>query len=121
MCENCGINHETSELEDKDAFDAFVGRLAGMISVTDRMAEYRTEPDVTLTGDPEFGENWKLAVAKLGGTSDVNKVYEVGEMWIVNTYRGDVLTESIVVESIEPQSTQKVAEAFATHRYDYQV
>lgn len=73
MCSNCGINHETNELEDQDAFNAFLDRLFGDIepeAPTNFMEEYRTEPDVTLSGD-----SWKIEVAKKGGTSDGTLTY----------------------------------------------
>ena len=119
MCENCGINHETNELEDQDAFDAFLERLFGDVPEEpqqDFMEEYRTEPDVTLSG-----EDWKIAVAKMGGTSDLNKVYESGEEWIINVYEDDVLTDSMVVDAVTEKSTQQVVNEFAAHMFGYEV
>lgn len=116
MCEHCGINHETNELEDQDAFNAFLDQLFGAEApeVTNYMDEYRTEPDVTLSGD-----SWKIEVAKNGGTSDVNKSYEPGEEWIINVYEDDVLTDSMVVNAVFAKTTQQVANEFATHMFGY--
>ena len=119
MCTNCGINHETSELEDQDAFDAFLNRAFSVPEVRDYMAEYRTEPDVTLTG-PFNGGEWRVEVAKLGGTSDVDKLYEVGEVWIVNVYTEDQLDQSAAIEASKPISTRQVAEEFAEFRFGYE-
>lgn len=118
MCENCGINHETNELENQDALNAFLDQLFGAASadVTNYMDEYRTEPDVTVTG-----EYWKIDVAKSGGTSDVNKAYEPGEEWIINVYEDDVLTDSMVVDAVSPKTTQQVANEFAGHLFGYEV
>lgn len=117
MCDNCGINHETNELENQDAFDAFLDRLFGdMPEVTNYMDEYRTTPDVTVSGD-----FWKIDVAKNGGTSDVTKVYESGEEWIINVYEDDVLTDSMVVDAVSPKTTQQVANEFAGHLFGYEV
>lgn len=118
MCSNCGINHETNVLEDQDAFDAFLDRLFSDIEqpeIQDFMDEYRTAPDVTVTGD-----DWSVAVAKQGGTSDVNREYESGEQWIINVYEDDVLTDSMVVDAVSPKSTQQVANEFAGHLFGYE-
>lgn len=119
MCENCGINHDTNELEDQDTFNAFLEGLFGDIpaeEMTDYMVEYRTEPDVTLTGD-----YWKVAVAKQGGTSDVNQAYEPGESWIINVYEDDTLTDSMVVDAVTSKTTQQVVNEFAAHMFGYEV
>lgn len=119
MCSNCGINHETNVLEDQDAFDAFLDRLFGDIepeAPTNFMEEYRTEPDVTLTGD-----FWKVEVAKNGGTSDVDKSYEPGEEWIINVYEDDVLTDSLLVDAVSAKTTRQVANDFAGHLFGYEV
>lgn len=118
MCANCGINHDTNELEDQDAFDAFLGRLFGDIEPevpTDFMEEYRTSPDVTVSGD-----FWKIDVAKKGGTTDVGKLYEPGEEWIINVYEDDVLTDSMVVDAVSAKTTQQVADEFVTHMFGYE-
>lgn len=118
MCSNCGINHDTNELEDQDAFNAFLDRLFGDIepeAPTNFMEEYRTEPDVTVSED-----DWKVAVAKNGGTSDVNREYEPGEEWIINVYEDDVLTDSMVVDAVLPKSTQQVANEFARDLFGYE-
>lgn len=118
MCNNCGINHETNALEDRDAFDAFLDRLLGEVepeAPEDFMEEYRTEPDVTVSED-----DWKVAVAKNGGTSDVNREYEPGEEWIINVYEDDVLTDSMVVDAVSAKTTQQVANEFAGHLFGYE-
>lgn len=119
MCENCGINHESNEIEDQDAFNAFLESLFGDFptsDVQDFMEEYRTEADVTVTGD-----DWKIAVAKQGGTSDLNQAYEPGELWIINVYEDDQLTDSMVVDAVEVKTTQQVANEFAAHMFGYEV
>lgn len=117
MCENCGINHDTSELENEDAFNAFLDRLFGGIEapeITNYMDEYRTSPDVTVSGD-----FWKIDVAKNGGTSDLDKAYEPGEEWIINVYEDDVLTDSMVMDAVSAKTTQQVANEFATHLFGH--
>lgn len=119
MCEDCGINHETNELENQDALDAFLDRLFSDIEqpeIQDFMDEYRTAPDVTVAGD-----DWSVAVAKNGGTSDVNKVYEPGEEWIINVYEDNDLTDSMVVDAVSPKTTQQVANEVAAHMFGYEV
>lgn len=120
MCSNCGINHETNVLEDQDAFDAFLDRLFGDFpekqEIQDLMDEYRTAPDVTLTGD-----FWKVVVAKNGGTPDVDKSYEPGEEWIINVYEDDVLTDSLLVDAVSAKTTRQVANEFAAHMFGYEV
>lgn len=118
MCSNCGINHDTNELEDQDAFNAFLDRLLGDIepkAPTNFMEEYRTSPDVTVSGD-----FWKIDVAKKGGTTDVSKAYEPGEEWIINVYEDDVLTDSMVVDAVSAKTTQQVANEFAGHLFGYE-
>lgn len=117
MCENCGINHDTNELENEDAFNAFLDRLFGGIEapeVTNYMDEYRTLPNVTVSGD-----SWKIEVAKNGGTSDVNKPYEPGQEWIINVYVDDVLTDSMVVDAVSAKTTQQVASDFVGYLFRY--
>lgn len=116
MCEHCGINHETNEVEDQDALNAFLEEIFGAEApeVTNYMDEYRTLPDVTVSGD-----SWKIEVAKNGGTSDVNKPYEPGEEWIINVYEDDVLTDSMVVDAVSVKTTQQVANELATHMFGY--
>lgn len=119
MCENCGINHDTNELEDQDAFNAFFDRLFVGIEapeITNYMDEYRTSPDVIVSGD-----FWKIDVAKKGGTSDVDKLYEPGEEWIINVYEDDVLTDSMAVDAVDAKTTQQVADEFAAHMFGYEV
>jgi len=118
MCENCGIDHGTGGIENQDAFNAFLESLFGDIpeeEMTDYMVEYRTEPDVTVTGD-----FWQIAVAKQGGTSDVNQAYGPGEQWIVNVYEDDELTDSMVVDAVTSKTTQEVANEFAAHMFGYE-
>lgn len=117
MCVNCGINHETNEVEDQDALNAFLEELFGAEApeVTNYMDEYRTLPDVTVSGD-----SWKIEVAKNGGTSDVNKPYEPGEEWIINVYEDGVLTDSMVVDAVSVKTTQQVANEFAAHMFGYE-
>lgn len=119
MCKNCGINHGTNELEDQDAFNAFLARLFGDIepeAPTNYMDEYHTSPDVTVSGD-----FWKIDVAKVGGTSDLNQAYEPGEKWIINVYEDDVLTDSMVVDVMSTKTTQQVANELAGHLFGYEV
>lgn len=119
MCSNCGINHDTNELEDDAAFNAFLDRLFGGIEapeITNYMDEYRTGPDVTVSGD-----FWKIDVAKMGGTSDVNQEYKPGEEWIINVYEDNVLTDSMVVDAVSAKTTQQVANEFAGHLFGYEV
>lgn len=121
MCKECGV--ELDDLLDNTSMDDMpdlLALLSGMfgepLPIQDFMEEYRTDADVTLTGD-----SWKVAVAKQGGTSDLNKVYESGEEWIINVYEDDVLTDSMVVDAVSPKSTQQVANEFAGHLFGYGV
>lgn len=117
MCQNCGINHETGVMEDADAVESFLARLLEAFQpeeITSFMDEYRTEPDIILSG-----EDWKVAVAKVGGTSDVTQEYAFGEEWIIDRYERGELVYSGILKSGESMSTQRAAEEFAGYFYNY--
>ena len=111
MCSNCGINHDTNELENQEAFDAFLSRLFdgfGPVEPTDYFAEYRTESEYDVTGTDEVGD-WKISVAKVGGGT-VGKEYPTGEQWLFHAYRNGELTDSMLGTAPEPMTHVKAAE-----------
>ena len=80
--------------------------------ITDFMAEYRTVPELTLTGVREDLSSWTLEVAKVGGGT-LGRFYQPGERWIVNSFIDHELMESVVVESHREQSHLDVIDDIA--------
>lgn len=84
-----------------------------MKEIVDYMAEYRTIPELILTGVHDDG-TWTLEVAKVGGGT-LGKTYPADEQWIINSFIDHELMESVVVAPAGPQSHMEVITTFASH------
>ena len=100
--------------------DELLAVIFGGSEVEDLMAAASHEPDVEITG-VYSGLEWKVSVSKIGGTNDVNRLYEPGERWFVNVYEDDALTDSYEVDAVTAKSTQQVANEFAAHLFEYEI
>jgi hypothetical protein len=84
----------------------------GNMEVIDYMAEYRTIPELILTGVHDDG-TWTLEVAKVGGGT-LGRCYPAGEHWIINSFVCHELMESVVVAPTGSHTHLEVANTFAS-------
>lgn len=90
MCQNCGVNHETMQLEDVDSTMDFLSRLFG--GAVDYFAKTGTAPELEESGEHK-GEEWTIKIAVVGG-GEVGKSYPEGTDWIIQLYIDGELAES---------------------------
>lgn len=145
MCENCGINHDTNELEDQDALNAFLGRLVsgdeGDDSSTDDLfsmlaelfggEEEVQEPLVSYMDErgltPEFelngefmGKPWAVKVAQIP-IEDIEEEHrdKGSQWWTLDGYWDGKLVRSSEGAPPEPVTAKQAAEVYAEFHFDY--
>lgn len=127
MCENCGINHETSELEDQAALSGFLDRLVfnelGSNSdpepITSYMEERKLTPELELTGEL-YGKPWAVRVAQIPLDQIKEEDREHGsQWWAMDGYYDGELVRSTKGAPPEPVSAAEAAEIFAEYHFDY--
>lgn len=142
MCENCGINHDTNELEDQDALNAFVDRLIGAEEeVNDLYAmmeslfgaevpevealsvsciqERGLTPEFELTGEA-FGKPWTVKVAEipLDQIEEEERVHGK-QWWALDGYWNGKLVRSTEGAPPEPVTAKEAAQAYAEYHFEY--
>lgn len=121
MCEHCGINHETNELEDQDAFDAFLDELLNPPAPTDYLQERGLTSEYDLTGTHELIGDWKVSVA-LVPKDQVEEEYRHHEQWwVLQGYVGDKLEVSTEGAPPEPVTAKLAAEIYAEYHFGYKI
>lgn len=144
MCESCGINHDTNELEDQDALSAFIGRLTGEVESDDNpdalftllaslfggeeedpepvgsfMEERGLTPEFELSGE-FMGKPWTVKVAQipLDEIEEEHKIHG-SQWWAMDGYYDGELVRSSEGAPPEPVTAKEAAEVYAEFHFDY--
>lgn len=128
MCENCGINHDTSELEDQDALNAFLVRLASLFGdqleedpepVGSFMEERGLTPEFELSGEL-MGKPWTVKVAEIPLDQLDEELKDKGsQWWVLDGYWDGELVCSSEGAPPEPVTAKQAAEVYAEFHFDY--
>jgi hypothetical protein len=148
MCENCGINHETNELEDQDILNNFLARLVEEDNNTDSvgdldgdlfamlasllgnepeeqepMSSYMEErgltPEFTLAGEL-YGKTWEVKVAEipLDQIKEEDRVHG-SQWWVLDGYYDGELVRSTEGAPPEPVTAEEAAKTYAEYHFDF--
>lgn len=144
MSENCGINHDTNELEDQDALSAFIGRLSesaptgnpdedlftllaalfgGEEEVQEPLVSYMDErgltPEFELSGEL-MGKPWTVKVAEIP-LSEIDEEFgdKGSQWWALDGYWDGELVSSSEGAPPEPVTAKQAAEEYAEYHFDY--
>lgn len=144
MCENCGINHDTNELEDQDALNAFLGRLTSEVEdesgtedlfsllaslfggsdepepgTTSFMEDRGLTPEFELSGE-FMGKPWTVKVAEIP-LSDIDEEFKDkgSQWWAMDGYWDGELVRSSEGAPPEPVTAKQAAEVYAEFHFDY--
>lgn len=141
MCENCGINHDTNELEDQDALNGFLSRLIGDGESDDNstddlftllaslfgepepvvsfMEERGLTPEFELSGE-SMGKPWTVKVAQIPLDQIEEQYRDKGSQWwaLDGYYDGELVRSS---EGAPPEqvTAKQAAEVYAEFHFDY--
>jgi hypothetical protein len=145
MCNNCGINHATGELENEDSLSDFLTRLVAS-GGSDNTAEDTSVEEIaallaSIFGEPEApvdyiaqhgltedfelngtlnGKLWRVAVAEI----PLDKIDEVdrqhgSQWWALTGYYDGEPVVSTEGAPPEPVTAKQAAEAYAEYHFDY--
>lgn len=140
MCENCGINHDTNELEDQGALNGFLSRLIDGVGLDDSSTDDLFNMIASLFDEPEpmedlfakhsltseydlFGSNelvndWKVSVVKVpADTPEDSELH--GFDWVLQGYHEGNLVASTAGTPPEPVTAREAAQVFAEYHFGY--
>lgn len=133
MCENCGISHDTNELEDQDALDSFLDRLidesdllsilANLFGEPEPVASFMEErgltPEYELTGEL-YGKPWAVKVAQIPLSEISEEFQDKGsQWWALDGYYDGELVRSTEGTPPEPVTAEEAAKIYAEYHFDY--
>jgi len=149
MCENCGINHETNQVEDQDTLNDFLDRLVnsdntisdddttgdggdlfallanifGAVEEPEPISSYMEErglkPEFTLAGSL-YGKTWEVKVAQIPLDQIEEEHREHGsQWWALDGYYDGELVRSSEGAPPEPVTAEEAAKTFAEFHFDF--
>lgn len=122
MCSNCGINHDTNELEDQEAFDAFLDRLLlGSGPVESFIEERGLTPEFEMSGELN-GKTWTVKVAEIPLENVEDEYRDRGDQWwALDGYYDNELVVSSEGAPPEPVTAEEAAQVYAAYHFDFEV
>lgn len=123
MCENCGINYDTNELEDQDALVRLLTTLTALFGESEPVVSFMEErgltPEFELTGEI-MGTPWTVKVAQIPLDQVEEQYQDKGsQWWAMDGYWDGELVRSTEGTPPGPVTAEEAAKIYAEYHFDY--
>lgn len=119
MCQNCGVNHDTLEIEDEGVMIDFMNLLFG--TPVDHIAERGLKSDYDLFGSNEKAQNWKVSVALVPKDQVEEEHSHHEQWWALSGYVDGKLVVSTEGAPPEPVTAEEAAKIYAEYHFAYEI